>query len=129
MAIYKKGYYDLYMYQGDTGNIRLSGIPCNRDYKVYFEIKDQNGQTVRELSVQSQYHKDVIIPLAATITDDLEPGTYTYAVKLCLEPQYPYQDEWTEETVIPPLKNTSSSPTAFKNKALFLVYPKQVEGV
>lgn len=133
MAIYKKGYYDLYMFQGDTGNIRLNGIPRNRDYDVYFNIiyatPTSEGSTGYELHVNSNYHSEVIIPIASSISDNFPVGTHTYAVKLCLRPEYPDQEEYTEETVIPPLKNTSLSPTTFKNKAYFSVYPKQVEGV
>ena len=59
--------------------------------------------------------------ISATESDAFEVGNHYYAVKLCLE-------NGTEETVIPPLKNTSMTPTSFKNRAMFMVYPKQIEG-
>ena len=124
MAIYKKGYYDLYMFQGDTGNIKINGIPRTADYEIYFEIRDQNGNSVYEKSVNSMHKSEVIIPISTEVSDILEPGTYTYGVKLC----YDNGEYISEETVIPPLKNTSLTPSTYKNKALFLVYPKQIEG-
>lgn len=126
MAIYKKGYYDLYMFQGDTGNIRVNGIPETADYSVYFELRSMDGTSMlREpIVVQSKHKSSIVIGLPAYITDDIPPGTYCYAIKLCLN-----KGEYvSEETVIPPLKNTGTSPTTFKNKALFLIYPKQIEG-
>ena len=121
MAIYKKGYYDLYMYQGDTGNIKIKGIPETGNYSVYFQLSTQDGTKVFELMVESNFSNEVVFLLGTDITDTLATGTYCYAVKLCLM-------DGTEETVIPPLKNTSMSPTTFKNKAMFLVYPRQIEG-
>ena len=126
MAIYKKGYYDLYMFQGDTGNLTIKGIPETANYSVYFEIRSMDGATsVFETIVESNYKSNVTIPLPASATDNVAPGTYCYAVKLCLGT---CQGDYSEETVIPPLKNTSSTPSTYKNKALFLIYPKQIEG-
>ena len=128
MAIYKKGYYDLYMFQGDTGNIRVNGIPPTRDYTIYFQINDMNGRKILELEPkQSNYHREVVFTISSEISDSLSVGQYCYAVKLCY---YDIEHDITsEETVIPLLKNTSSLPNAYKNKALFSVYPKQIEGV
>ena len=81
--------------------------------------------SVFETIVESNYKSNVTIPLPASATDNVAPGTYCYAVKLCLGT---CQGDYSEETVIPPLKNTSSTPSTYKNKALFLIYPKQIEG-
>lgn len=126
MAIYKKGYYDLYMYQGDTGNIKIKGIPETGNYSVYFQLSTQDGTKVFELMVESNFSNEVVFLLGTDITDTLATGTYCYAVKLCFENDY---GMISEETVIPPLKNTSLTPSNFKNKAMFYVYPKQIEGM
>lgn len=126
MAIYKKGYYDLYMFQGDTGNITIKGIPVTANFSVYLQISKEDGTEIYSNIVMSEHKPFVIFPISANVTDNVEPGTYTYAVKLCcMDPH----GNITEETVIPPLKNTTLSPTTYKNKALFLIYPKQIEGV
>ena len=123
MAIYKKGYYDLYMYQGDSGNITLKGIPTTGNFLIFFEIYDENGEKFFEKrDIPSEYRCHVDISISADESDAFPVGTNYYAVKLCLY-------NGTEETVIPPLKNTSMSPRNFKNKALFIVYPKQIEGI
>lgn len=121
MAIYKKGYYDLYMYQGDSGNVTIKGLPTTEDFTVYLDIYNDNGDIIFHYYINSDFHHSVIIPISSTDSDGFDAGTYYYAVKLCLP-------NGTEETVIPPLKNTSMTPTNFKNKALFMVYPKQIEG-
>jgi len=132
MAIYKKGMYDLYMYKGDTGNIKINGIPTNGNYYIYLNITyaegtvDEDGSSGYELYVESHCRPEVIIPISTIISDKLPVGIHTYAVKLCLQNDY---DQYTEETVIPPLKNTNLTPLNFKNKAYFSVYPKQVEGI
>jgi hypothetical protein len=126
MAIYKKGYYDLYMFQGDTGNIKVQGIPETINYMVYFEVRSMDGsQVIFEKQVECNHKREVVIPISASDTDNIQPGTYCYAVKLCSPT---CAGDFSEETVIPPLKNTSSSPSTYKNKALFLIYPKQIEG-
>lgn len=126
MAIYKKGYYDLYMYQGDTGNIKIKGIPETGNYSVYLQVSTENGEKMFELMVSSEYHHEVIFTIGTDISDNLEPGNYCYAVKLCYENEFGMV---SEETVIPLLKNTTLTPTNFKNKATFSVYPKQIEGI
>ena len=121
MAIYKKGSYDLYMFQGDTGNIIINGIPKTRDYRIYFQINTMEGEKLFVIDdITSNYHSTVVIPIGTEISDRLPVGQYCYAVKLCYD--------YSEETVIPMLRNTGSSPSTYKNKALFLVYPKQIEG-
>lgn len=121
MAIYKKGYYDLYMYQGDSGNITLKGIPTTGNFNVHLDIYDATGNVFYHKEIMSENRCHVSIGISATESDTFEVGNHYYAVKLCLM-------NGTEETVIPSLKNTSMSPTTFKNKAMFIVYPKQIEG-
>lgn len=121
MAIYKKGYYDLYMYQGDSGNITIKGLPPTENFNVHLDIYNDAGDVFYHNEVMSEHHHHVVFPISANESDEFEVGNHFYAVKLCLL-------NGTEETVIPPLKNTSMTPTNFKNKALFMVYPKQIEG-
>ena len=103
MAIYKKGLYDLYMFQGDTGNIRVNGIPTSRNYVIYFQLNDMDGNEKFHLERQSEHHSEVVFPISTEISDSLDVGQYCYAVKLCY---YDCEHEITsEETVIPLLKN------------------------
>ena len=125
MAIYKRGYFDLYMYQGDTGNIKINGIPITANYKIYLQVFKMDGsETPVNMCKESNFIPFVIFPISSDISNELEPGQYYYAVKLCLEDTYGI----TEETVIPPLRNVTVTPSNYKNKAFFWVYPKQIEG-
>lgn len=126
MAIYKKGYYDLYMYKGDSGNVKIDGIPVTGDFTVYFQVFNMDGTPTNIEEIKQSFYKPfVTFGISAELSDTLEPGQYYYAVKLCL----PMTDgSTTEETVIPPLRNTTVTPANYKNKAYFWVYPKQIEG-
>lgn len=126
MSIYKKGCHDLYMYQGDTGNVVIKGIPDVNDYTIYFQVSTLEGEKIFELSKNSNYQDRVVFGFASSLTDNVEPGTYCYAVKLCTKT---ILGDYTEETLIPNLKCVTATPTTYKNKALFMIYPKQVEGV
>ena len=36
----------IYIHQGDSGEIVVSGIPTDKDYTVYFAIKDKDRKTI-----------------------------------------------------------------------------------
>lgn len=124
MSIYKKGCYDLYMYQGDTGNIMIKGLPETYDFDMYFQVSKQSGEILISKMVSSKEQSSVVISISADESDRLEVGTYNWGVKLC----YDRDGHMTEETLIPPLANTSATPTSFRSKAILSIYPKQVEG-
>ena len=53
------------LYQGDSGNITISGLDTNKNYVVYFAIQDAKQNLIgNELQVAS--HKSDIVVLSLT---------------------------------------------------------------
>lgn len=105
--------------QGDSGKLTVSGLPTDKNYKVYFAIQDENRNPVgSEIVVQSNLAETVIFAIPATLTDllkvarDDDTAQYTYGIKIC------YEGEGLEETLtIGEIENNTIT-----------VYPKKVEG-
>ena len=113
---------DVYIYQGDTGEIVVNGLPTNKDYTVYLTVKDIKRKTVgSELSINSNFKSFVKFVLSSaftnlmTVPDDEDCAVYTYGIKLC-------DGEGTEDTLF--VENTT-----FGEPNRVIVYPKKVEGV
>ena len=61
MALFKINDTDLKLYCGDTGNLRISNLPTDKNYKVFLEIiKAKTQQSVFELSVDSNNADNVL---------------------------------------------------------------------
>ena len=111
----------MYIHQGDTGSIILEGLSPDKDYSIYFAVKDKNRNTIgTELSVNSNYMTHVKFVLPGEFTDlltvpqDEEYAIYYYAMKLC--------DENEENTL--EFENSD-----FGTMNSIIVYPKMVEGI
>lgn len=108
--------------QGDSGELTVTNIPEDRNYKIYFAIQDENRNPVgSEVMVESNYADTVVIFISGGLTDLLtvpvgdETSTYYYGVKLC------YTEDLLEDTLI-----LGSSSIASKNT--ITVYPRKVVG-
>ena len=107
------------IFQGDTGEVIISGLNPDYDYNVYFGIRDENGVLMGdELSVQSNFSDTVTFMLPASLTDTLTvPVGDNYAI-------YYYGVKKNavgtneEDTLIPELGGQKP----------FIVYRKVVEG-
>lgn len=108
------------MRQGDTGKLVFSGIPTDKDYRVYFSVYKSDRTIVFELNAR---------PIDGQVTFNLSPRNtnkmsvskgakyenYYYGVKLCFE-----EDDY-EDTLLVGDKSISEL-----NK--MTVYPLIVEG-
>ena len=110
------------MIQGDSGLITIRGLNPNKNYTVYFAIRDKNRKAVgNELSVSNNNQSYVIFKLTGDFTDLLtvkkdEPcEVYYYGIKVCDE------DAQREDTLIVASGDIGSVNT-------ITVYPKKVEG-
>lgn len=109
--------------QGDSGELVVTGLPTDQNYKVYFAIQDENRKPIgNEIVVNSNKSDSVIFVLLGTLTDLLtvkkgeDTATYYYGVKLCSE------EENTEDTLL-------LGDTDIGDRNSITVYPKKVEGI
>ena len=109
--------------QGDSGELVVTGLPTDQNYKVYFAIQDENRKPIgSEIVVNSNKSDSVIFVLLGTLTDLLtvkkgeDTATYYYGVKLCSE------EENTEDTLL-------LGDTDIGDRNSITVYPKKVEGI
>lgn len=109
--------------QGDSGELVVTGLPTDQNYKVYFAIQDENRKPIgSEIVVNSNKSDSVIFALSGSLTDFLtvkkgeDTATYYYGVKLCNE------EESTEDTLLLGDSNIGDRNT-------ITVYPKKVEGI
>ena len=109
--------------QGDSGELVVTGLPTDQNYKVYFAIQDENRKPIGgEIVVNSNKSDSVIFVLLGTLTDLLtvkkgeDTAMYYYGIKLCSE------EENTEDTLL-----LGDSNIGDRNP--ITVYPKKVEGI
>ncbi len=111
----------IYIYQGDSGEIVISGLNPLKNYKVYFAVKNSNRETIgNEISVNSNYKTSVTFYLSGEFTDLLtvpksdDYAQYYYGIKLC-------DGETIEDTLF--IANSDYGQLNY-----IIVYPKIVEG-
>lgn len=78
---------NIYIYKGDSGEIVVSGLPTDKNYKVYFSIKDLKNRTINSLDVMSNFNDSVTFSITSEFSDmllvpkDEEVGFYSYGIK------------------------------------------------
>lgn len=79
---------NIYIYKGDSGEVVVSGLPTDKDYSVYFTVKDSKNKTVANcLEVKSNYNSTVTFIITSefsnllTIPRNEEVGFYKYGLK------------------------------------------------
>jgi hypothetical protein len=127
VAIYVSGK-DIFLYQGDSGNITFNGLPTDKNYDVYLSInhlETNKSVTDKILPVQSERQQQVTFSLGADATNELKvpagesKAIYQYGLKICYG-----LDEYT---LIPEVDIQSVVPNFLKAPKV-IVYPKYVEG-
>ena len=111
------------LYQGDSGNIVVSGLDDSKNYIVYFAILDEKGNLVgNELQITTNKSDFVVFSLTSDFTDLLKVSKgkpfalYSYGIKVCdIETK-------TEDTLI--VENGD-----YGDKNLIIVYPRKVIGI
>lgn len=114
---------DISLIQGDSGTLVIDGIDTDKNYTVYFAIRDKNRKPVgEELYVNSNNFASVVFTLTGDYTDLLTVDknefctTYYYGVKLC------DSESDFENTLVLGDNDISGVNT-------ITVYPKKVEGI
>ena len=108
--------------QGDGGKVFIDGVDTDKNYKIYFGVKDKKRNAIgREVYVYSNYSSEVVIVIPPSVTNSWvvpkneEYIEYFYGIKVC--------DEETnmEDTLI-------LDGCEFDTENILIVYPKKVEG-
>lgn len=80
----------LKMFQGDTGDIIIDGIPDDENYYVYLAIRKKDGTLVfDELMQESNYQDELYFEISKELSDKLtvKPNQmcelYYWGVKIC----------------------------------------------
>lgn len=114
---------EITMVQGDSGELVVTGLPTDKNYKVYFAIQDKDRNPVGdELSIDSNQSSSVVFALTGNLTDLLEVdkksknAKYYYGVKVCSS------TDSTEDTVI-----LGNGEIGSLNS--ITVYPRKVKGI
>lgn len=114
---------DMIIYQGDSVELNINGIPTDQNYKVYFAVQDEERNPIgQEILVESNYSDTVTIKLVGNYTDlftvpeDVKSQKYYYGVKLCSD------GDNTEDTLL--LGNT-----AIGSLNVITVFPRKVKGI
>jgi hypothetical protein len=111
------------MYQGDSIEIVINGIPTDQNYTVYFAAQDAERNPVgSEISVDSLGEGSVAIKLTGNYTNlfvvdpEVKSQNYYYGIKICS-----VQDD-TEDTML-------IGETKIGDKNVITVFPRKVEGI
>lgn len=114
---------DLTIYQGDSFELVLNGIPTDQNYKIYFAIQNKEREPIgQEIMVESNFASSVVIKVVGNYTDllvvdeDTKNGTYYYGVKKCSEVDN------TEDTLLLGNKQLGELNT-------IKVFPRKVKGI
>ena len=108
-------------YQGDSGEINITGLPTDKNYQVYFAVRDLKRNPVGfEIWVDSEGRDLITIAVPPTLSDtwkvksNEEFATYHYGFKIC-------DGTGFEDTL-------SIAGSTFGDYSEIHVYPKKVEG-
>ena len=120
LAIDEKG--TISLYQGDSGEIAVSGLDDTKNYMVYFAIQDKKRNLIGdELQVAAYKTKSVVFFLTPDYTDLLNVPAgkayeiYTYGIKLC------ESESNIEDTLF-------ISDGNYGTQNIIIVYPRKVLG-
>ncbi len=111
------------LYQGDSMELVINGIPTDQNYKVFFAAQNEEREPIgSEIMVESLGQSSVVMKLLGnytnqfTVEDDKKSQKYYYGIKLCSE-----IDE-IEDTL-------GIGGTVLGGLNTITVFPRKVEGI
>lgn len=113
---------DLFIRQGDTGNVIYKGLPTDKNYGVYHSIYDPDTyRIIKELQgTFTQATGTVVFAFSTEYTDDLPVGEWEYGLKICAG--------GTEDTILPRAYTNEQGELIREPAPKFTVWDKVVEG-
>lgn len=80
------------IYQGDSMELVINGVPTDQNYKVYFAAQNEKREPIgSEIMVESLGQSSVVMKLLGnytnqfTVEEDKKSQKYYYGIKLCSE--------------------------------------------
>ena len=122
MSVYATDDTNIYLRQGDTGQVTFTGLPTDAAYGVYMSIFSPDTDTIIDELAASVFTQSTGVALFVfdeTFSNSLPVGDWEYGLKIC--------HDGTEDTLIPQTKIVDGK--LVKEKApKFTVDSKYVEG-
>ena len=122
MSVFSTGQ-NIYLRQGDTGNITFSGLPKDKAYAVYLSVyNSDNDSILKELQAASftQATGVALFTFNEDFSNSLPVGDWTYGLKICAD--------GSEDTVLPRAYIDDSGELIKEAAPQFTVDNKYVEG-
>ena len=121
MALLNEGK-NLFIRQGDTGNVIYKGLPTDKNYGVYFSIYNPDTyKIIKELQgTFTQATGTVVFTFGVDFTDDLPVGEWEYGLKICAG--------GTEDTILPRAYTNEQGELVQEPAPTFTVWEKVTEG-
>lgn len=122
MAILSTGQ-NIYMRQGDTGNITFSGLPTDKAYTVYLSVYNPDNESIlSEITATTftQAQGVALFTFNEDFSNGLPVGDWTYGLKICAG--------GSEDTVLPRAYINDSGELVKEAAPQFTVDYKYVEG-
>jgi hypothetical protein len=111
----------IYVRQGDSGSITISGIPTDDNYKVSLGVYNPlNHEIIAETHENSMESDEIGLQISKDMTETIGVGRYYYAIKLSVGQN--------EQTVLPKAQLDDDNKLFIPNAPIFIVKPKMVEG-
>lgn len=109
--------------KGDGGNVYVTGIPTDDNYKVSLGVVNPpNREILNEIIVDSNQLSEVTIPVPVAFTESLGVGRFYYGIKLT-------GSDGVEQTVIPNSYMDEQGQIEIAAPNTFIVKPKLAEGL
>lgn len=115
---------DIYIRQGDTGNITFSGLPTDKAYDVYLSVYNPDTENIIKEILHTSFTQAEGIALFTIDEDDsnsLPVGEWEYGLKICAS-------DGSEDTVLPRMYVDDEGNLIQEPAPKFIVLDKYVEG-
>lgn len=113
---------NIYLRQGDTGQLTFSGFPTDKAYSIYLSIYNPDTETIiaeTQAALFDQTTGVATVVFNETFSNSLPVGDWTYGLKMCAD--------GTEDTLIPRTDVVDGKLVRY-NAPRFTVGEKYVEG-
>lgn len=122
MSVFSTGQ-NIYLRQGDTGNITFSGLPTDEDYSVYLSVYNPDNDRILQEKLAAEFDRVEGVALFTfdeDFSNSLPVGDWTYGLKICAD--------GSEDTVLPRAYIDDSGELIKEPAPQFTVDYKYVEG-
>lgn len=96
MAVYSVDQ-NIYMRQGDTGNITFTGLPTDKTYTVYLSVYNPDENTILKELVAASFNQSTgvaVFTFNEDFSNSLPVGDWVYGLKICAA-------DGSEDTILP----------------------------